>query len=201
MRARSGTTALVAGIFAGAVGLAAPAASQTATAPRDSTHHFSLFGGVAATEWSGPENGFALGASGDFRWAPVPVPLRFSLSFSQREEPYMFGPQRGGQASLDLVMRPIQKKFGIQPYFLGGLGVATRAPYSGIGTTYVVYDPTGPTPPATFLYTRRRETWAFAAAGVGLDVGRLFLQLKYEQPVASQGPAMIPLSVGFRFWD
>jgi hypothetical protein len=37
---------------------------------------------------------------------------------------------------------------------------------------------------------------------MGLDVWRAFIQFKVETPVAStQGPTLIPLSVGFRFWD
>ena len=48
---------------------------------------------------------------------------------------------------------------------------------------------------------RPRETWAFASAGLGLDIGRAFIQLKLEHPVASQGPIVVPLNIGFRFWD
>jgi hypothetical protein len=201
MRARSGTTALVAGIFATTVGLAAPAAAQTSTTPADTGHRFSLFGGVAAAESSGPENGFELGGSGDFRWAPIPVPLRLSLSFSQRDDDAHFTSRYGGKASLDLVLRPFPKKLGIRPYFLGGLGVATRAGYAGWIGGYVAY-PYGAIGglPLTYL-NRPRATWAFASAGMGLDIGRAFIQLKLEHPVASQGPNVVPLNVGFRFWD
>jgi hypothetical protein len=167
----------------------------------DSTHRWSIFGGSAKVldGTDGSENGVELGASGDFRWSPIPVPLRLSLSFSQHQDDFLIRPQRGGQASLDLVMRPIPKTLRIQPYFLGGIGVATRAPYSGVAGGYS-YDPTLP-PVPYYVYSRPRETWAFASAGVGLDVGRLFMQLKVEQPVAAQGPTLMPFSVGFRFWE
>jgi hypothetical protein len=203
MRARLGTTALVAGIMAGTTGLAASAPAQASPAKADSAPHFSLFGGTSGV-WNGvtgPESGREFGGSGDLRWSPIPVPLRLSVSFSQRDLDYMYRPQRGGKASLDLVMRPIAKRFGIQPYFLGGLGVATRAGYTAIAQGYY-YGPDGIQPGVPYTYTRPRETWAFAGTGMGLDVGRVFFQFKVEAPVAStQGSTLIPLSVGFRFWD
>jgi hypothetical protein len=199
MRARSGTTALVAGIVAATLGLAAPTTAQGTPTKTDSAPHFSLFGGTAASESSGPENGVEVGASGDFRWAPIPVPLRLSLSFSQRHDERFFSMLRGGKASLDLVMRPIPKKLGIQPYFLGGIGLATRAASSGLGGGCYA----APDVPCLPYYTltRPRETWAFASAGMGLDIGRAFIQLKLENPVASHGPVIVPLNIGFRFWD
>lgn len=189
--------ALVLALAAAAVDT--PLAAQPAHGTADSSHRFALFGGRSDSDIL-PERGIELGASADFRWTPIPVPLRVALSFSQRDEPYTFQPYRVGQASVDLVMRPIPKTFGIQPYFLGGLGIATRAPYSGY-YAYVLYDPLGLNPPPSYTYTRERDTWAFASGGVGLDVGRVFLQVKYEEPVASQGTALFPISVGFRFWD
>lgn len=48
-------------------------------------------------------------------------------------------------------------------------------------------------------YFRPRQTWAFASAGVGLDVGRAFIRTKLDQPIASDGLVLIPISVGFPF--
>ena len=199
MRARSCTTALVAGIIAGTVGLATPATSQAPTPSPDSAHRFSLFGGTAATESAGPEGGYELGVSGDFRWRPVPVPLRFSLSFSQSNDSYPYASHKGAKASVDVVMRPFERHFGIRPYFLAGLGVATRdaAEFWNDGYFYVP----GVTPVGPSYFSRPRQTWAFASAGVGLDIGRAFIQLKLENPVASHGPIVVPLNIGFRFWD
>lgn len=199
MRARFGTTALVAGIMAGIVGMTSTAGAQETKPKVDSAPHFSLFGGSSAAESNGPETGFELGGSGDFRWKPIPVPLRLSLSFSQRHEDNALSQLRGGKASLEAVMRPMPKFLGIRPYFLGGLGVATRAGYSAIAGGYYV-DPTVP-PAPYYLYTRQRQTWAFASAGLGLDIGRAFIQMKFEAPIASNGPVVVPISVGFRFWD
>jgi hypothetical protein len=202
MRARSGTTALVAGIVAGTMAVAADARAQAAPASRDSAPHFALFGGLPGDEHSGRIRGFELGGSGDFRWSPIPVPLRLSLSFSQRHDDFLFDTQRNGKASLELVMRPFPRKFGIRPYFLGGLGVATTTGFEGFVQGYTL----GPPPDyalttAYFHYDRPRQTWAFASVGMGLDIGRAFVQLKIENPVASHGPIVTPVSIGFRFWD
>lgn len=193
MRARSGRTAIVAGIVVGTIGLGTTAGAQESTAAKaDSAPHFALFGGWAPIDGQDVmKRGFAMGASGDFHLSPIPVPLRFSLSFDERGGEYV-SKQRGGQASLDLVMRPIPKLFGVRPYFLGGLGVATQMGYA----EYVRITPT-----STNYVLRPRQTWAFASAGMGLDIGRAFIQMKLDQPIASQGPVLVPISVGFRFWD
>ena len=46
-----------------------------------------------------------------------------------------------------------------------------------------------------------RQTWALASAGVGLDVGRVFIQARLLNPIASYGPGVVPINVGIRFWD
>lgn len=199
MRTRSGTSALAAAVMIGTFALSFHAGAQETPTKADSTPHFSLFGGSSVAESNGPETGFEIGGSGDFRLRPIPVPLRLSFSFSQRHEDNALSQLRGGKASLDAVMRPIPKFLGIRPYFLGGVGVATRAGYSGIAGGYYV-DPTVPPVPFS-LYTRPRATWAFASAGMGLDIGRAFIQMKFEAPIASNGPVVVPINVGFRFWD
>jgi hypothetical protein len=198
MRTRLGTTALVAMVFTGTALSASSLGAQTSGEKADSSHHFSLFGGKAAAEYRGPESGFELGVGTDLKWRPIPVPLRLSLSFSQNNAAGYDAPKRGGLASLEAVLRPIPKKFGIQPYFLGGLGVGTRTGYGYWGGDY---NPSGVVfGPLTWV-DRPRQTWAFASAGMGLDVGRAFIQLRLLNPVASQGPILVPLNVGFRFWD
>jgi hypothetical protein len=175
--------------------VATPLAAQTV----DSTHRFSLFGGTAATESAGPEGGYELGVSGDFRWRPVPVPLRLSLSFSQINGGFPYESKKGGKASLDVVMRPFPRTLGIRPYFLAGLGMATRQGFDAWygGGYYLAPELMVP----LSHVVRPRQTWAFASAGVGLDIGRAFIQVRLENPVASQGPIVVPLNIGFRFWD
>jgi hypothetical protein len=192
---RPNGTALLVVLSIAATAAAARLGAQTV----DSTHRWSLFGGRAATESRGPENGYELGASGDFRWGPVPAPLRFSLSFSQASRPTPYASDKGGKASLDLVMRPFPRKFGLQPYFLAGLGMATRSGVDFWNDGY--YFIPGVTPAGPSHYVQPRQTWAFASAGMGLDIGRAFIQLKLENPVASHGPVVVPLNIGFRFWD
>jgi hypothetical protein len=200
MRTRLGTTALVALVFAGTTFPTSPLGAQASAEKTDSAHHFALFGGRAAAENRGPESGFELGVSADLRWRPVPVPLRLSLSFSQRTDGTFAASRKGGMASLEAVLRPFPKKFGIQPYFLGGLGVGTRVGYSFWADGTYLGAPYVPQAPLIFV-TRPRETWAFASAGAGLDIGRAFIQVRMLNPIASQGPIVVPLNVGFRFWD
>jgi hypothetical protein len=197
MRTRTGTTALAAAIAIGTFALPSRVSAQEAAVKQDSAPRFALFGGYASQRIS-THHGYTLGASGDFRWTPIPVPLRLSLSFDEQQPDYA-SVRRGAQASLDLVLRPIPKRFGIQPYFLGGVGVATQAPYSGVYYGYV--NPPEGTANPQYFYSSPRQTWGFASVGMGLNVGRLFVQVKHELPVASQGPSLTPLSVGFRFWD
>ena len=200
MRTRLGSTALAAGIIAASAGVAAPTLAQTSVARADSSHRFALFGGTAATERFGPESGLEMGVSADLRWHPVPVPLRLSLSFSQRNGGYGHSTMRGGLASLEAVMRPIPKRFGIQPYFLAGLGVGTHAAHTRF-TGALYYPPLVTEAPASLFVRMPRETWAFASAGAGLDVGRAFIQVRLLNPVASDGAMIAPINVGFRFWD
>jgi hypothetical protein len=195
MRARSGTTALVAGIFA----IATPAVAQTSSPPLDSAHRFALFGGPAGAIFNGSHDGLELGVSSDFRWRPVPVPLRLSLSFSQSgTNDYRTYSERGGLASVEAVLRPIPRKLGIQPYFLAGAGIGTTAGVDGWAWYYANVN--GPISDPQHII-RARNTWAFASVGMGLDVGRLFVQVRYLNPVASQGPVVVPINIGFRFWD
>jgi hypothetical protein len=201
MRTRLGTTILITGMF---VGAAATLRAQEPTGKADSSHHFALFGGSAAGEGYGPETGFEMGVSADLRWNPMPVPLRLSLSFSQRNSGEFHSLAKGGLASLEAVMRPIPKRFGIQPYFLAGLGLGTRAAFGYVTGPVVAYSadlPWTELPGSRRFVSTPRGTWAFASAGVGLDVGRLFIQARLLNPVASYGPVVVPVNVGFRFWD
>jgi hypothetical protein len=139
---------------------------------------------------------------GTFR--SVPVPLRLSLAFSQRNGGELNSLAKGGLASIEAVMRPIHKRFGIQPYLLAGVGMATHAPYGYITGPVYYYSadvPLTEIPDSRQYVARPRETWAFASAGVGLDVGRAFIQVRMLNPVASYGPILVPVNVGFRFWD
>ena len=191
MRTRTVRSAFVAAFVVATVGASTSVAAQDAPAKPDSAPRFSLFSGWAPMDGQFVvRHGFAMGASGDFRWSPIPVPLRLSLSFDERTGEFI-SKQRGAQASLDLVMRPIPKLFGVRPYFLGGVGAATK-------TGYLEWQRTSP---GSAFYVRPRQTWTFASLGAGLDIGRMFIQAKLDQPIVSDGPVLVPINIGFRFWD
>jgi hypothetical protein len=137
-----------------------------------------------------------LGGSGDFRVGSFPLPLRASLAFSQASQDWSGSQLRFGTLSLDAVGHPLPKFLGTRLYLLGGLGVGTRAAYSG-----VVPQLTGPDfGTETYVgFHRERRTWGFVETGAGLELGRAFVQWKLQWPVASQGYVRAPLSIGFRF--
>lgn len=196
MRLRAnGTVLLVVSLFGGTV-MASGAAAQST----DSTARWSLFGGSAPIEEGGLTHiahNVELGGSADFRLRQFPLPLRASLSFSQSEQRNQFGTQmKFGSLSLDAVGHPVPKILGAKLYFLGGLGVGTRAAYTDFGLV-----PTNPefTEFQTVARKRARENWAFAEGGAGLELGHAFIQWKLQMPVASEGYVRAPISVGFRF--
>ena len=95
MRNRSATSALVAALIATLV-MSVHAAAQETPVSTDPAPHFALFGGWAPLDGQDVmKRGFAMGASGDFRLSPIPVPLRFSLSFDERTGEFV-SKQRGG---------------------------------------------------------------------------------------------------------
>lgn len=141
-------------------------------------------------------NNVELGGSAEFRVRQFPLPLRASLSFSQMQQSWSGTMLRFGSLSLDAVAHPLPKVLGTKLYFLGGLGVTTRAPYADIGSRLV---PGSPNTFEYFGYKRPRENWAFVEGGAGLELGHAFIQWKLQMPAASEGYVRAPISVGFRF--
>ena len=167
----------------------------------DSEPKFSLFGGIAAdgvnTGRDAGASNFELGGSADFRLRSFPLPLRASLTFSQQHRDFYLNDRRSGALSIDAVGHPIPSFFGIRPYMLGGLGVATQAEYGVISyfpnLPNAAYTPTG-------VVRFSRQNWAFLEGGMGLELGKhLFIQSKLQLPVASQGATRTPVSIGIRF--
>jgi hypothetical protein len=167
--------------------------------PKDSTPTFSIFAGKVLDQYTssgGRLTNLEFGGTADFRLRALPVPLRATLAFRQRNGPAL-NPMKYGTLSVDAVGKPIPRIFGVQPYLLGGLGVGTRADYDAL-----LYQPGSDGQMMASTRHIPRYSWAFAEGGVGLDFGRhLFLQTKFMVPVASQGQIVMPFSVGFRFWD
>jgi hypothetical protein len=178
------------------LGSSTAAHAQSQPARNDSGPHFALFTGTMGQ--SVGLSAASLGVSGDFHLGQIPVPLRFSASFGNQLGNAWRGSSRDANASLELVMRPISKRLGIQPYFLGGVGVATRSEYG----TYTAgfYDGNGNYMGSTYAL-QPRQNWAFASFGAGLDIGRAFIQIRSAVPIAQFAPTIAPVSFGFRFWD
>ena len=165
----------------------------------DTARRWSLFGGAVgahATDLERPPANLEVGGSGDFRLGSFPLPLRATLAFSRIEQSWSASNLKYGTLSLDAVGRPTPRIFGTQLYFLGGIGVATQAGYTGFAQRYVSVDPVMT---EYYMFSVPRQSWTFLEGGMGLEIGRAFVQMKMQVPVASNGPTRVPLSVGFRF--
>ena len=199
MRVRANGTVLLVVILLGGTVTASTLAAQS-TDSTASTLHWSLFGGSAPIDEGGEltriANNVELGGSAEFRLRQFPLPLRASLSFSQMQQSWSGTMLRFGSLSLDAVGHPLPKLFGTKLYFLGGLGMGTRAAYMDVGSRLV---PGSPETLQYFGYRRPRANWAFVEGGAGLELGHAFIQWKLQMPVASEGYVRAPVSVGFRF--
>lgn len=196
MRMRANGTSLASGVLLCTAAIASPLAAQST----DSTTRWSLFGGSAPVEDGGLTylaHNVELGGSADFRLGQFPLPLRATLSFSQMEPRYGMSTQmKFGALSFDAVGHPLPKVLGAKLYFLGGLGVGTRAAYTAYGMVPTNADFTEF---QTVARERPRQSWAFLEGGTGLELGHAFIQWKLQFPVASNGYVRAPVSVGFRF--
>jgi hypothetical protein len=174
-------------------------APQSGAQTPDTLGRFSIFGGAVRSDNPEAPNGTRtskeFGASADFQVRVLPVSLRSSLAIGQDENDATLTPVRMARLSLDVIGKSLPSRFGLQPFLLGGVGLATRSEFTVPIPSYA----SNSAAPAPVLSVPRR-TWAFAEAGVGVDVGRhLFVQTKLVMPLASQGTAFIPVSFGFRF--
>ena len=164
----------------------------------DTVHRYTLFGGTTTTSnftWHHPGNA-EIGGSVDFRLGDFPLPLRASLAFGQEEQ--QIGTHlQFGSLSLDAIARPVPTVFGTQLYLLGGLGLGTRGGYGHqAGGSYSIPG----IPQAQYTYFGDgQKTWSFVEGGAGLERGRLFMQMKMQAPVASDGYVRVPIGFGWRF--
>jgi hypothetical protein len=159
----------------------------------DAPHRFSLFSGAI----SDGDLTVQLGGSAAFRLGDFPLPLRASLQFGHEGSNRFHSDINSGVLSLDAVARPAVPLLGSRLYLLGGLGLFTRADHLFYETRNV-NTPNG-SYPWTFSTAVSRETWGFAAAGLGVDVSRIFVEGKLAQAVASQGFTQVMLSAGVHF--
>ena len=181
--------------------IVAPMAAHSQSA--DTTRKFSVFGGVAASNFDvGSTKLFpevAFGGSGDFRVNAFPLTLRTTVAFSQASSTFLFSDRRYGTLSLDGVAHLGKGILGLHPYLLGGVGVATAAPYRLFLPAYSVVDNQVVLTADSREVTLRRTNWAFVEGGGGLEFGKFFLEGKIQQPAAMSGLTRKPVSFGIRF--
>ena len=111
-------------------GLLVLCASRAGAQSTDSTH-WSIFAGRTTSSAAGadrsfnfPSENFGVGGSVEFKPSLFSVPLRATLSYDK----FRGGPTTTLKATslmVDAVFRPLPAVWGIRPYLLGGLGIAT----------------------------------------------------------------------------
>ena len=173
--------------------LCAPRAGAQST---DSTH-WSVFAGRTTSSaaagdrsFNFPSENFGVGGSVEFKPSFFPVPLRATLSYDK----FRSGPTTTLKATslmVDAVFRPLPAVWGIRPYLLGGLGIATVSP-SGMQVEE------GGVPRVIPI---ARTTALEMDTGLGLEYRRFFVEYRHS-PYGLLGdgmPSRTPLRLGFRF--
>jgi hypothetical protein len=177
-------------------GLLVLCAPRAGAQSADSTH-WSIFAGRTTSSASGadrafnfPSENFGIGGSVEFKPSLFPVPLRATLSYDK----FRGGPTTTLKATslmVDAVFRPLPAMWGIRPYLLGGLGIATVAP-SGKQVQEGGVPRVLPLPRTTALEMDM---------GIGIGYRRFFVEYRHS-PYAVLGdrmPSWTPISLGFRF--
>jgi hypothetical protein len=171
-------------------------ASRASAQSTDSTH-WSIFAGRTISSAEGadrsfdfPSENFGVGGSAELKSSLFPVPLRATLSYDK----FRGGPSTTLKATslmVDAVFRPVPAVWGIRPFLLGGLGVATISP-SGTqvqegGVVRVI-------PVA-------RTTALEMDMGAGLEYWHLFLEYRHSPygVLGDRMPSRTPIRLGFRF--
>ena len=187
---RVSTTLLLA---CGLLVLRAPRAGAQST---DSTH-WSIFAGRTTSSAAGADRSFAfpvenfgVGGSVELESSIFPVPLRATLSYDK----FRGGPSTTLKATsftVDAVFRPMPPVWGVRPYLLGGLGIATVSP-SGAQVVEGGVPRVIPIARATALEMN---------AGVGLEYKRFFLEYRHSPygVLGDRMPSRTPIRLGFRF--
>ena len=185
------STALL--LACGLLVLSAPRAGAQST---DSTH-WSIFAGRTTSSAAGADRSFAfpvenfgVGGSVELESSLFPVPLRATLSYDK----FRGGPSttlKATSLTVDAVFRPVPAVWGLRPYLLGGLGIATVSP-SGVQVVE------GGVPRVIPI---ARTTALEMDAGVGLEYKRFFLEYRHSPygVLGDRMPTRTPIRLGFRF--
>jgi hypothetical protein len=162
----------------------------------DSTHWSIVAGRTTSSaadadrSFAFPVENFGVGASVEFKPSLFPVPLRATLAYDK----FRGGPSTTLKATslmVDAVFRPLPAVWGIRPFLLGGLGVATVSP-SGAQVVE------GGVPRVVPI---ARTTALEMDAGVGLEYRRLFVEYRHSPygVLGDRMPTRTPIRLGFRF--
>lgn len=137
----------------------------------DSTHHYSILfttaTGVGTT--GGLKNNFGVGGSADV-WTRRLFTLRTGLEYNRVVVYGSSAPVQIGTMMLDGIVHPAPASWLVRPFFFAGLG-ASRS----MARTVTYYN----TPDrGTFSTAVPGRVWYGPDAGVGLEVGRSFVQFR-----------------------
>jgi hypothetical protein len=178
-------------------GLLVSCASRAGAQSTDSTH-WSIFAGHTTSSAVGadrsfnfPSENFGVGGSVEFKPSLLPVPLRATLSYDK----FRGGPTttlKATSLTVDAVFRPLPAVWGIRPYLLAGLGIATVSPSAM--QVEVEGVPLHVVPIA-------RTTAVEMDMGIGLQVWRFFAEYQHSPHGVYGGhmPSRTPMRLGFRF--
>ena len=166
----------------------------------DSTH-WSIFAGRTISSAEGadrsfafPVDNFGVGAGVELRSSRLPVPLRATLSYDK----FRGGPTttlKATSLTVDALFRPLPSVWGIRPYLLAGLGVATVSP-SGRQVVEAGAEAT-----VLRVIPIARTSALEMNAGLGLEYRRLFLEFQHSPygVLGDRMPSRTPIRLGFRF--
>ncbi|MEP6621539.1 MAG: hypothetical protein ABJE47_19585 [bacterium] len=176
-------------------GLLVLCAPRVGAQSADSTH-WSVFGSHTTSSAAGadrsfgfPSENFGVGGRVEFK-SLIGVPLRATLSYDK----FRSGPSTTLKATslmADAVFRPLAAMWGIRPYLVVGLGIATVSPS---GTQVQEGSVLRVTPIA-------RTTALEMDAGFGLENRRFFMEYRRSpySVLGDQMPSRTPIRLGFRF--
>ena len=179
-----------------ACGLLVLSASGARAQSTDGTR-WSIFAGRTTSSAEGADRSFAfpvenfgVGGSIELRSSLFPVPLRATLSYDK----FRGGPSttlKATSLTVDAVFRPVPAVWGLRPYLVGGLGIATVSP-SGAQVVE------GGVPRVIPI---ARTTALEMDAGVGLEYKRFFLEYRHSPygVLGDRMPSRTPIRLGFRF--
>jgi len=157
----------------------------------DTAHRFSVFVGPTLAASSSRldfslANNVGLGISRDFRGQDALFRPRVTASYDQWRSTTQ-QTIRVGSVVAEALLVPGELVTNVRPYLFGGLGLFSRLPMSGtvvVGGSLQSFD-------------LKPYTYAGWSSGVGVEVGRAFVQYRFMTAVQN-GPSFAGLNLGYR---